>query len=304
MYQSDLKEKFIEDYMRSRVVAKTSLYSLFKKTEDFEITHNKDCSYFNKIEILEMYKEFKAKSVYVLLNYNVILKAYCNYLKYYHGLNEYIGYNDITIDDIKPLIPQSTKVLLSRENINDIEDSLYNWTDKAIIECLWEGLSGNSMRDLVELEENMVDHKNKQIVFSDGRVFDLTDRLYMFIIKAFDENEYICYGSTLKVKKLIGHGKIYKERDNAHAMDSDDKYFRWVYRKIINYKKLLGIKELTMKNISKSGMCYYIKKGMKETGLELREFLDTKQGKKLIKKYNYQSKFSASNVAQFYSDFI
>ena len=118
-----------------------------------------------KTEILEMYKEFNAKSVYVLLNYNVILKAYCNYLKYYHGLNEYIVYNDITIDDIKPLIPQSTKVLLSRENINDIEDSLYNWTDKAIIECLWEGLSGNSMRDLVGLEENMVDHKNKQIIF-------------------------------------------------------------------------------------------------------------------------------------------
>ena len=30
---------------------------------------------------------------------------------------------------------------------------IYNWTDKAIVECLWEGLSGNSMRDLVGIEE-------------------------------------------------------------------------------------------------------------------------------------------------------
>lgn len=304
MYQSELKEKFIEDYMRSRVIAKTSLYSLFKKTEEFEIKNKKDCFYFNKPEVIEMFKDFKSKSVYVLLNYNVILKAYCNYLKYYHGLNEHICYNDISIEDLRPLVYESRNKLLTREDINDIEDQLYNWTDKAIIECLWEGLSGNSMRDIVGLESNMIDHKHKQVHFKDGRVFDLTDKLYAFIIKAFDENEYVCYGETLRVKKMFGSGKIYKERDNAHAKDSDDKYFRWVYRKILQYKKYLDIKELTMKNISKSGMGYYIQKGIKETGLSLKDFLLTEEGKRLLRKYNYQSEYSASNVAQTYSELI
>ena len=36
MYQSEMKEGFIKDYLRSRVVARTSLYSLFRKIEPFE----------------------------------------------------------------------------------------------------------------------------------------------------------------------------------------------------------------------------------------------------------------------------
>ena len=44
------------------------------------------------------------------------------------------------------------------------------------------------------------------------------------ILKAFDEDEYICYGETLRVKKLVGAG-LYKERDNAHATYSQDKAF-------------------------------------------------------------------------------
>ena len=86
MYQNEIKESFIKDYMRSRVVAQTSLYSLFKKIEPYEEKFNKDCSQFTKEEILNMYTEFQAKSVHVLLNYNVILKAYCAYKKYYHNM--------------------------------------------------------------------------------------------------------------------------------------------------------------------------------------------------------------------------
>ena len=91
MYKNEMKEGFIKDYMRSRVVAKTSLYSLFKKTETYEEQLGKDCSQFTKEEIINMYTEFKAKSVYVLMNYNTILKAYCAWRKYYHELNNDIA---------------------------------------------------------------------------------------------------------------------------------------------------------------------------------------------------------------------
>ena len=72
MYQNEMKEGFIQDYMRSRVVAKTSLYSLFKKVAPYEEQLKKDCSRFTKEEIVNMFAEFKAKSIYVLLNYNTI----------------------------------------------------------------------------------------------------------------------------------------------------------------------------------------------------------------------------------------
>ena len=300
----EMKEGFIKDYMRSRVVAKTSLYSLFRKIEPYENKLGKDCSQFTIEDILHIYKEFKAKSVYVLMNYNTILKAYCAWRKYYHGLENQISYEEITIDLLKPLVPKNANSILSREEITDIEEQAYNWTDKAIVECLWEGLSGNSMRDLVGLEENMINHKEKQLHLPDGRVFNLTDRLYDLLLKAFNETEYVCYGKTVKAKKLGGIGKIYKERDNAYAMDSDDKFFRWVYRKIMNLRDHIGISGLTMKNITTSGMCHYLREGMEQTGLDLKAFLRTEMGEKLMDKYNYFSEHRVDNVTHRYKQLV
>lgn len=304
MYNNEMKEGFIQDYLRSRVIAKTSLYSLFRKIEPYENILNKDCSKFTHEEVKNMFKEFGAKSVYVLLNYNTILKAYCAWLKHYHGLNDVVAYESINTDIVKPLIADAANKTLSREEIIEIEDQLYNWTDKCIVEALFEGLSGNSMRDLVGIEETMIDHNSKQLHLPDGRIFDLTDRLYNFLTKAFDEEEYMCYGPTLKVKKLVGKGKLYKERDNAHAMDSDDKFFRWVYRKVQNFRKHVGIEEMTMKNISTSGMTYYLRKGMSETGLGLKEFLMTEDGAKLMNKYNYNSEFRVDNITHRYAQLV
>ena len=189
MYQNEMKEGFIQDYMRSRVVAKTSLYSLFKKVAPYEEQLKKDCSRFTKEEIVNMFAEFKAKSIYVLLNYNTILKAYCAWMKYYHDLQSEVAYDEINIEILKPCIKESANKLLTREEVTEIEDNLLNWTDRAIIEALWEGLSGNSMRDLVGIEAGMIDSKAKQLRLPDGRVFDLTDRLHELLLKAFAELE-------------------------------------------------------------------------------------------------------------------
>lgn len=304
MYNEELKEGFIKDYMRSRVVAKTSLYSLFRKVEPYEQQLQKDCSEFAVEEILKMYNEFEARSHNVLLNYNVILKAYCTWKKHYHGLVNDISYENITTEMARELIPDYAKRVLSREEVTEIEDQLYNFTDQAIIEALFEGLSGNSMRDLTSIELRMIDQKAKQLVLPDGRVFDLTNRLCDLLVKACREEEYVCYGDTLRVKKLIGKDKIYKERDNAHAADSDDKMFRWIYRRVMSCRKFVGIDGLTMKNLQAAGMTHYLKIGMSTAGLGLKEFLLTADGQKLMDKYNYFSEHRVDNIIARYKQFV
>lgn len=304
MYNENMKEGFIKDYMRSRVVAQTSLYSLFRKVEPYEQKLNKDCSEFTEEEILQMYKEFEARSHYVLLNYNVILKAYCAWEKHYHGLENDIAYENITTEMTRELIPDDAKRVLSREEVTEIEDQLYNWTDKAIIEALFEGLSGNAMCDLTGVELYMIDQEHKQLVLPDGRVFDLTDRLCDLLVKACLEDQYVCYGKTLRVKKLLGKNKIYKERDNAHAADSEDKFFRWVYRRVMSCRNFVGIDGLTMKNLQTAGMTHYLRLGMETTGLGLKEFLLTEDGQKLMDKYNYFSEHRVDNLIARYKQFV
>ena len=64
------------------------------------------------------------------------------------------------------------------------------------------------------------------------------------------------------------------------------------------------IEEMTMKNISTSGMTYYLRQGMKKTGLGLKEFLLTEDGAKLMDKYNYYSEFRIDNVTHRYKQLV
>ena len=304
MYQSEMKEGFIESYLRSRVVSKTSLYGLFRRLEHFEKNANKDCSQFTKEEILKIFTEIKSRSVYTLLNNVVILKAYCRYVQYYHKINTTNAYEEITIEDLHPCVDKKASRLLSREEVIEIEDNLLNYTDAAIVECLFSGISGDSMRDITELERTMLDKVNKCLIFPDGRVFDIEDRLVDLLDKAFDEENYLCYGETLRVKKLIGKGRLFKDRDNAHASDSDDRRFRAVYRKIQIAREHVGIKELTMKTLTASGFLYYLQNGMKSTGLELKQFLKTELGERLMDRYGYTSEFRIDNVSHRYRQYI
>ena len=48
MFDKEQKEAFIKEYLKSKVVAKTSLYAVFRKTEPFEEKLNKDVTQFTR----------------------------------------------------------------------------------------------------------------------------------------------------------------------------------------------------------------------------------------------------------------
>lgn len=305
MYKKERKEEFIKDIMRSRVIQKTTLYAIFKKTELFEDKFGKDCCQFNKEEAIEMFYGFKCKSIYTLLNNNTILKSYSAFAEYYHGMKTEKIYENLTINDLRPCVAESKNKLITRCDLDDIKNQLLNAVDRCIVEALWEGISGISMRDITGLQEKQLDKIQKKLRFEDGRALDLTNELYEDIISAFKQVEYVCYGETLRVKKLVGYGRLYKERDNALGeLDSEDRRFRWIYRKLQIFRDYVGMPWLTMKIIQNSGFAHYLKLGMDKTGLGIKEFLKTDQGKDLMNRYGYQSQFAVDNVVHKYKDYV
>ena len=305
MYQKERKEEFIKDIMRSRVIQKTTLYAIFKKTEPFEEKFKKDCCQFNKEEATEMFYGFKCKSIYTLLNNNTIMKAYSAFAEYYHNVETEKIYESFTINDLKPCVAESKNKLITREDLDDIKNQLLNAVDRCIVEALWEGISGTSMRDITGLQEEQLDKTKKKLHFEDGRVLNLTDELYEDLVEAFAQTKYICYGETLREKTLLGYGRLYKERDNAlGTLDSEDRRFRWIYRKIQIFRDYVGMPWLTMKIIQNSGFAHYLKLHMDETGLGLKDFLKTEDGKELINRYGYSSQYAIDNIVHKYKDYV
>lgn len=305
MYNKEMKEGFIKDIMRSRVIQKTTLYAIFKKTAPFEEKFAKDCCQFNKDEAIEMFNGFKCKSIYTLLNNNTILKAYSAFAEYYHGIKTEKVYEEFTIEDLKPCITESKNKLITREDLDDIKGQLLNSVDKCIAEALWEGISGPAMSDITGLNEDQLDKENKQLHFEDGRILNITNVLYEDLIKCFAQVEYMCYGETLRVKPMVGYGRLYKERDNALGeLDSADRRFRWIYRKVQKYREHVGMPWLTMKIIQNSGFAHYLKIGMDKAGLSLKDFLKTDEGRELMNRYGYHSQHAVDNVVHKYKDYV
>ena len=299
MYGDDQKEAFIEEYLRSKIVASTSLYAIFKKTEGFEQDLCKDVSEFNKDEILRMLKSFRSKSVNSLLNYVVILKHYSRWVTGVVGQN---AYELIGKKDVECLIDKDANILLTREDLDEIEENLLNWTDRAIVELLWEGIAGFSMKEIYYFSKENVDFKNGIITTASGKR-QLTEKLRELLPKAFAESEVMPYGKTLRVFHVIGKGRIYKERSNSRGAASDDACFRYVYRKIQIFRDYLDIPGLTMKNLQASGLWHYLQIALKETGLDLREFLKTKEGKELANKYGFGD-YWVDNIVSKYSQYL
>ena len=295
MYNQEQKEKFIEEYLRSKVIAKTSLYAILKKTEPFEEKYNKDVSIFNRDDILDMFAEFKAKSINSLLNYCVVLKHYSRWVT-----GESNAFESIEKADLVGFVNKDANILLTREELDDIEAELLNWADKAIVELLWEGVAGKSMEDLYSVSQECV---QGNILCVNGKEYPMTERLKELLPKAFAEEETMSYGETAKIIEVYGKGRIYKERANMRGVDTPDSRFRYFYRRIQMFRDYLDIPGLTMKNIQSSGLWHYLQLGMEEKKLGLREFLKTKQGEELAKRYGFGD-YWVDNVAQKYEQYI
>ena len=298
MFNEAQKETFIKEYLRSKVIAETSLYAIFKKTEDFEEKLNKDVSKFTRDEILDMLAKFKAKSINSLLNYTIVLKHYSRFVFGAVGTN---AYESIGKADVADMVDKNANILLTRGELDDVEVQLLNWVDKAIIELLSNGVAGKNMEDIYSVSEDCV---QGNILRVNEKEFPMTDRLRELLPKAFAETELMSYGNTMRVIEVNGKGKIYKERPNARGIDTPDIRFRWVYRKIQIFRDYLDMPGLTMKNIAASGLWHYLQLCIEKTKLDLRTFLRTKEGKELAMRYGFSESYYIDNICQKYEQHL
>lgn len=299
-----LKQEFKKRYMKSRIVSETSLNGAFKKIGEFEDLNSKDVSDFSESELLDMYKALNCRSVNTLQNYNNYLKSYCAYVAQQTG-KEITLFENINKQVLKECISEDVKrnKYITYEQLCDIEMELLNYTDMAIMECLWLGIAGKNMSDITNLVKENVDATRMCIVLHNGKEYPITERQLDLLNKAFAEKTYVCYGERMKVKPLIGEDCLYKIRDNAYK-DTPDVRFRWIYRKIMIIREHVGYSTMSMKTIQGSGMLYFIKNGMQESGLGLREFLATKEGNRLMLQYGFESEGRIDVVFDKFCEYI
>ena len=292
VYKTEQKDIFILDYLNNRVVSETMVKSIFRYTEAFEAQLDKDVSLFTQDEIIKMLKEKHSRSLTSLQNVVVVLKHYTTFIIATGRENSSVNnYSLINKDVLRECIDAEiqNKMILTKEELHDVQDQMLNATDKAILECLFEGISVPNLDDLTGLCAEQLDKINNRIYLSGGRVIQISKRLCDLLMEAFDETEIMSYGESMILTPVTGRGKLYKAKPNAHKEATPERKYRWVLRRMVIWRKYFNMPVLTAKSISTSGLVYEIKEALQNTELSLREWLKTKQGEEIARRRGFKA---------------
>lgn len=286
-------EEFIKDYQRSRVVAIASVRATINRALEFEKKFNKAFYEFTEDEVIDMYKTVDAISVRSLQNINLILKHAARWMLHNQKKDINNIYDRITKDLIQECVNVKKKdsLLISKEQLIDVQNDLLNDVDKAILFLLFEGVGGYKLKELMFMDWAQVSRQDLKIYFRSGKTIDITPESYELLRRAFNEDELMSFGTTSRISKVKSLG-IYKARfnslsDNDDITDAGDveRRYRFAQRRLILMSNDLGV-TLTSGSVQESGFLHYIKEGMSHSGLEFLEFIKTEECKALARRYD------------------
>lgn len=292
-------ESFVKEYLSSKITIESSLRAILNRALEYERKFKKFFYEFTKEEALIMFKEADSISATSLLNSCLILKHASNFLLFTKGKKLTNIYEIITKDDLKLCVNTQKKssMLITKEQLTEIQNQLLNYTDMAIIELLFRGVGATDWaHELTFLTQKQISKQDMCIYFRNGKKVDIDQRCYTMLIEAAREDELMSYNSS-RVSKVGCVGVIYKVRcnvitvnDNIKDQKVKERRFRWMQRRMQIINDFLGL-SLTPSSILDSGLLYEIRKGMELNGLTFRKYIATQEACELSQRYGIYSKF-------------
>lgn len=309
MYTTEFQvEEFLTEYKRSRVIAETSVRAILRRAIEWENKFGKAFYNYNKEEALEMFKSAHAISVVSLQNSNLTLKHAARYFQNKVGDNVY---EEIGKYDLEECVDKDKKssLILSREDLEEIQSQLLNWTDRGILLMLFLGAGAKWLKEITFFDLSQADKQCGIVYFRTGKTIRITPDEYEIIKNACEETELASFGSTARISKVQSEGffklrcNVLSASDDMHDERSLERRFRFIQRRLYLISNDLGI-TLTSGGIQDSGLLYYLKQGITNSGLTFREYVKTEEAKNLARQYDIMSELYSQILVDKFEKFF
>ena len=304
-------ENFLAEYKRSRVIIEGTVRASLNRALEFERKFQKPFYNFTVDEILEMYRSIHAISDRSLQNTNLTLKHASRWILDKKQLSIEIPYDKVTKDLILTCVDTKRKknMVLTKDDLEEIQGELLNWTDKGILQMLFLGAGSNWLKELTFFDMSQVSRKDGLVYFRTGKTIPITEEDYMLIKNACDEDELISFGETSRISKVKSYG-FYKQRfnalsDNGNPTDEQDleRRFRFIQRRLLLISKDIGL-QLTSGGIQTGGLLHHLKQGVEESGLTFREYVKTEEAKVLARRYDIVTSFYSQILVDKFEEYF
>ena len=274
MYNSELKQRFINERTEAVVLPKGYLNLWFRKIAEFEQANDKDISNFTYYEILDMYKTFNVNSLGVLQVLNSNLSTYTKWCLQqnlvFDSQNHFLEFKKEILDScVNHLIIK--KKIVSREQVLEWARQLKNPSDSFIFMALFEGIKGKNYSELAYLK--ISDFHDGKVKLNTGREIQVSEELYNLALEANETFEYYGVSNDL-VYKLNPEDLIVKNYPNVQDATDEVKAGIRISHKIKRNAKFLGVEHFLSGNaLRESGKIDFVKKQSEELGISAHEYV-------------------------------
>lgn len=287
----EIKKRFLESGFLQNKDGEMSEYKekisdrIFGKLPEWEEKFNKDAAMFNYEEVKEMFRSFDCYSFKTLRNQTDVLDQYTQYYKRNIDSRCENVYHYIDLSFLKECIDaEHTKnKYISYKQFQEILASTLNATERAVCLLLWDGVRGTGFSDILYLERDRIDFKEK-IIYGAERIYYVSEQTCKELDAALREQYLINYKDK-KVRRVEGLGRLYKESVNAKAAAKENRRYRWMSRMLASLKEEFELPLLTARQIIESGELHCIKELMKQTGMPFKELMLSPLCETIIRRY-------------------
>ena len=282
LYNAKIKEKFLKTNYTNPQTERQYRYVLHK-AKYFEEIYGIDIFLFNKNQIEEVLLAFGARSTNSLSSKVSILRKYIEWATQEGYCPPNIAIIDVFSRDLVKYINKVAQknMFITREEMYDICNQLYNYSDQGIIVALFEGIKGSDNEELRNLKPNDIKPVSKTIIATkdDGTtrtIYVPDERSIDILIKASKENVYHKGNGELESNSAIMPLKdspyLFRSIKRKDSNDEDKIKSSTVSLRFVSFKNYLSdYKFLTPNSVHYSGMFDRCLKIEKENGEILKE---------------------------------
>lgn len=262
LYNAEVKIRYLDTFENE--TSKEIISYPFLKSRDTEEEFNKDIYEMNELELGGVLTELKASTEYSAYNYTTKLEHYIDWA-IENGYRKN-NINPLTLIDkkewSKQYVAKYRQSVFSREQILEMCEGLANWTDRAILLGLFEGISGEGYNEILNMRtKDITETENGyevKLYDKDGksRTIQITDQLAKFLYKADEQTHYENKNGTSEGRQALSpfveSELIFKKSARGKQEGSLDLFF--INRKFQMFKELFEHKYLKPRDIIRSGM--------------------------------------------------
>lgn len=291
MYNQELKERYRKEKESYTTVSTYYFSSLFKRTEPFEESLNKDISNFTTYEIINMYKTLAIMSLDTIATMNSNLSMYTQWCIQENLVNDYQNHfleidRDMMVSFVNKLAMD--KKIVSRKQIIEWCQQLSNPSDSFCLLGLFEGIRGGGYLELAFAK--MEDFHDNTFIAYNGREIKVSSTLIEY---AEQSNETLDYQSISKnmVKEvtLSENGRIIKDYPNVRRSESLPVLRRRTQSRLARIFNYIGILEYMNGNdIRMSGIVEMSNNRSKELGISGKEYIYGIGIEEIKKQYDFK----------------